>query len=311
MTEDTGLGQVNDTPEVESDSGQNQPEITIDPKQSLSSQSDKITELANRADKADVMDLDNVPKFKWKGKEWSLKELESSTQRFQDYTKKTQEIAAQRAEMQKTQSYWENLQYDLKNVKENPSLAEAFKKTYPEQFHAYLDFILQGETINKGATTLATGQPSATTQSQEQRQDPRIDEMSQRLEQLSEHYHEQRVQAATDFVNATFDRMTQKYPSADEETVIARVIRLNEMHKDNPREYKKPDEKVIEDLFKASEQKQISFAKTWQQKVQSEQMAANESAKGPAGGGAVAGAAPRIARTIKEAQENLINDPSW
>jgi hypothetical protein len=206
------------------------------------------------------------------------------------------------AQLEKNKDFYEKLDIDLEAVKNDPRLAAEFKRIYPERFHKHLELMGITDTIREE-------QP--TSQKTQAVKDPRIDEIYQDLQERKAQADEQRQAAASDFVNATFDRMNQKYPDALEENVLAKVIRLNELHQENPREYKKPDEKVIEELFKASHEAQLGYAKSYMERTLNAQKSVNEKAKGPASGGGIPGGAPRTPRNIKEATEMALNDPSW
>lgn len=254
----------------------------------------KLSEkLSKNPDLEDIVDLGKLPKFKWNGKVMTAKELQAQAMMQSDYTKKTQEIS-------QTKKYYENLYYDLQNVNKNPALAAEFKRIYPKQFHSYLDQILQEEAQTKPTTE--TPQREKVEESKAQPVDPRLDEMYN-------FYKEQRLQSAQEKVDALFDRLTTKYPDADEAKIISRVQTLIDLNRKNPHEYQRPDDAAIEKLFK---QEHEGFEKKLKERTSAmldEQRKANIRGRGPSAGGATAGVAPKQARTIKEATELALQDP--
>jgi hypothetical protein len=264
--------------------------------------SDKLEKNPNALN--DVLDLDKIPKFKWKGKEYTAKDLEKGFMLEADYTKKTQKIAQTRKEFEESQKYNKNLRWDLQLVKEDPTLADNFKKLYPEEYHGYLDFILAQDTLkkeNEAADPASQNGKTVTKAQPEAFKDPRVDE-------IYEHVQKQKLETTAVHVNATFDKMSAKFPDASEMEVIGKVQNLLALHKQNPTEYKKPDEKVIEDLFKQSQEDRLSFAKAYNTRLAKQQKEANAKGAGPGAGGGLPGSAPRVAKTLKEATAFALED---
>ena len=96
-------------------------------------------------DEPTIYDLEKLSKFKYQGQELTPKDLEAMILRQKDYTQKTQALSKERESFQSEQKFYENLYYDLNNVKNNPQLANEFIKIYPEKFHEYLKQVL-GQT---------------------------------------------------------------------------------------------------------------------------------------------------------------------
>ena len=93
----------------------------------------------------------------------------------EDYTRKTQEIAQERR-------YFANLDADLEKVRNNPSLAEEFKRIYPEQYHNFLRY-----TQSNSAT-----RPQSAASGQATNVDP---ELMSRFERLERAHQEREVAA--------------------------------------------------------------------------------------------------------------------
>lgn len=256
----------------------------------------KLSEkLQKNPDLEDIVDLGKLPKFKWNGKTLTAKELQSMAMMQSDYTKKTQEIS-------QTKKYYENLYYDLNNVKNNPALVAEFKRIYPKQFHAYLDSVMS-EVSQKPVAPLQEPAKQSSPE-KEAAVDPRLEEMYN-------FYKEQRQQSSQEKVDALFDRLSSKYTDADEAKVIARVQTLIELSKREPDKYQRPDEAAIEKLFKQEHEAFQTKLKEQVNRVLDEQRKANARGRGPASGGAIPGTAPKLPKTIKEATALALQDPNF
>lgn len=245
-----------------------------------------------------ILDLDKVEKFRWNGREYTRDALKKEIMFHKDYTQKTQKIAEERKAFEERKKFDDNLYADIEKVKANPALAEEFKKTYPEFYHKLVDYLVPQGTIEKEA--IATTDKKG----QQEFKDPRVDEVYQ-------YVNEQKQRTAEVEVNALFDKLSTKYPDASEREVIGQVQHLLALHKQSPQEFKKPDDKTIEDLFSKSQEERINFAKSYGSKNFKAQKQANVKGAGPGAGGGVPGTAPKVARTIKEATALAMQDPAF
>lgn len=257
----------------------------------------KLSEkLQKNPDLEDIVDLGKLPKFKWNGKTLTAKELQAMAMMQSDYTKKTQEIS-------QSKKYYENLYYDLENVKKDPKLASEFKRVYPKSFHSYLDHALSS-VPQPAEDTNAAQQQKAVEEKKVEPVDPRLDEMYN-------FYKEQRLASSQEKVDALFDRLTSKYPDADEAKIISRVQTLIDLSKREPDKYQRPDDAAIEKLFKQEHEGFQSKVKEQVSRMLDEQRKANARGRGPLAGGATPGQAPKMPKTIKEATELALADPNF
>ena len=105
----------------------------------------KLDNLFKPTEQSEITELEKLERFKFKGEEWTPKKAEQAFMRQQDYTKKAQELAEQRKEYEselKHREYRSNLKADINHVLKNPSLADEFKKIYPEEYHYALELAL-------------------------------------------------------------------------------------------------------------------------------------------------------------------------
>jgi hypothetical protein len=231
------------------------------------------------------LELEKVERFKYEGREWTPQELKSAMMMQADYTRKTQEIAQER-------KYYENLSSDLRAVRENPALAEEFKKVYPEKFHNYLEYISQN-----------TPQAPQAQQNQVQQQvaKPSIDpEFKARFEQLESAWKEQEVQKAQAQLDAIYDKFSKKYEMADERVVTATAQHLLSQGT-------KLDEATWEKLFKAEHERiQERYQAHYKNQIK-QQQDASKRARDAGPGGGTPGQAP-VKRSFDEATAAALSD---
>lgn len=264
--------------------------------------SEKLAKNPNALNEAELADLDKLEKFKWNGKVMTAKELKAMAMMQSDYTKKTQAIAEQK-------KYQENLAFDLENVKNNPSLVDAFKRIYPKEYHRFIDFVVSNATGTEAKVQPAQGQAAEAPKVEAAKPEAEV-KPDPRLEELYNHYQETQQQAATEKVNALFDRLNQKFPDADEGKIIAKVQSLIELSQRDNR-YSRPTDKDIESMFKNEHEKYNSTLKERLSKMIAEQKKANVKGSAPLGGGGTPGQAPVMPRTIKEAGQLALSDPNF
>lgn len=227
----------------------------------------------------EVLDLDSVQKFKFAGREWTPKDFQGAYMMHADYSRKTQEIAKERR-------YYENLGADLEAVQKDPKLIDKFRSIYPKSFHSYLRYVQSQQTPTQTQTSGDTN--------------PVDNTFKERFEKLESEIHDRKVQAYSDELEAKSKQLSEKYPMADEEAVLARAQVLIDRGD-------KLTDKVWDSLWKAvNDKNQVRFDQTYSKKVK-EQKTTNFKAKDVASGGGTPSPAPRQARTIKEATKMLLD----
>jgi len=241
---------------------------------------------SNESQQTDVLDIDSVEKFKFGGREWTPKELKNAYMMQSDYTRKTQAIAEER-------KFYDNLSYDLEKVVKNPALVEEFKKVYPEKFHGYLNYVSKNQP-EQGHKVEQTGEV-----------DPkfmdRFSQLEQKINTYEQMLHEQRVAAVDAELDSKFKQLSEKYPMADEEAVIARAQSLISRGE-------KLDDKVWDVLWKSVNDKNQKLAEQFYKKKVTQQQTINKQGKDIASGGGQVGQAPARPRTIKEATQMALSE---
>lgn len=240
-----------------------------------------------------LQDLSKLEKFLIEGKEYNYKDLKSERMRFSDYTKKTQEISQER-------KYYANLNSDLRQVKSNPALAEEFKRVYPEQFHAYLDVI-----IEQAQKEQPTNQQSSDDYDQSGYDQKKIEQMVQRMVEqrtapIQNHFKEQETKAVEAQIDAIFKTNSAKYQFADEETVLARAQALH--NQGIPL-----NDETWERIFKSVQDSNQKRYETYHTQKISEQKKANTKARDVASGGGIPGEAPQKVK-LKDVGRQMMDD---
>jgi len=164
----------------------------------------------------DLLDLDSVQKFRFQGEEWTPDSLQKAFMRQKDYTKKTTELAKER-------QYTANLKADLAKVKRDPSLADEFKKLYPEKFHNYLEIVLeQAEAMTQEANQSPNDVPPAVAKQLADLQ-KRFESYDQKIKTLDEREHAAKVTEIQTQLDQLFTGLNQKYDLAVEEAILAKA----------------------------------------------------------------------------------------
>ena len=234
-----------------------------------------------------IYELEKLSKFKYQGQELTPKDLESMILRQKDYTQKTQSLSKERESFKAEQKYYENLHYDLENVKNNPQLAQKFIEIYPEKFHSYLKQVL-GQNQN----------PAQSQQNQAQQYD--VDLMS-RLQKLESYYNDQEVAKHTQAINSTISKLESKYPDADKEKVLGRVWQA-------AHDGAEINDQLWENTFKTVEGEFKARLNARYGDLVKQQTEANKKARDVETGGGTVGRAPQKFKSLKDVTSHAIND---
>lgn len=264
----------------------NEPDFSQDPTSSGadSSQSDNLT-----SEQRDVLDLNSVERFKFEGKEWTPQEMRNAYLMQSDYTKKTQAVAEERRKLEEFSRHWE---VDQKALMQNPDLLDEFKAKYPKHFHAL------GENLVRYARQLKTSESSPSEKKPDERPDW-AKSLEERLSQFEKDKYEAQVEKYSAQLDSTLSKMSQKYPFADTEVALVRAQSLHDRGTNL-------SDATWEEIFKSLHSQAENRMKEYQSKLVKEQKAANSKARDVASGGGIAGAAPDLPRTIKEATKRAL-----
>jgi len=282
MSEDLNLENSASTPETSGTDASNFTNTTTEAQPAIDSNTGK------------PIDIDAPDRYRYQGR--SIKEWESGYMRQQDYTSKTQAIAQER-------KYIDNLAVDLDRVRSNPTLAEQFRSIYPEKYHAYLRYVLSENSANNPQ--------SQSSYQQQQRQFAQLDPgVEMRINNLERTIRDKEVAAISAELDNKFRTLSEKYPFADEEAVIARAqALLNKMKEMNPGN---PDirisDKQWDALWKSQHERSYGLSDARYKKQVQSQINASKKGSDMGQGGGIPGQSPRQFKTIKEATSQALAD---
>lgn len=245
----------------------------------------------------ELLELDKLEKFKWRGKEYSPKDLENMTLMRQDYTKKTQELA-------ETRKFVDNFDYDLDKVLENPNLMAKFKEVYPPQFVEKAEKILQrvwgqketdNSQVTKKEATPDSGLP------------PEIADKLSKLDRLEkwmlsqeEEKYNARVESIQKELDSKMNEFASKYKFADRDAVENKLSALIDHGQEITPE-------VIERVFKEKHEGYLKLAREEIKQEQQKQLKANAKAREAGPGGDAPAAAPKTLN-LKQAREAMLRE---
>lgn len=244
------------------------------------------------------LELDRLDRFKFRGQELTPEELDRAILRQQDYTRKTQELAAK-------SKFQTNLKADLEHVRANPELAERFKKVYPAEYHEYLDLVLSqseqsGQVDEQDLSEMSTKELMAL-----KKEIQALKAKVSRVDDIDEVFKEREREAADKHLDNIFQKFSDKFPYAIEDTVLNKAQALLDLNRDNPNF--KLTEAAWERLFKQSNDEHF---KTFEAKYRSQvenQLKKSEKASDSAPGGSAVGRAPKK-WTFNDAEQAVIQE---
>lgn len=261
-------------------------------------------ELKPNTEEVSLTDLDKLDKIRFQGQDMTVEDLRKAYLRNSDYTKKTQALAQERQKFEQEsksiseeKKYVDNLQADLASIRQNPALADEFKRIYPEKYHALLDYVLAN---NQGQQPMANNVNPLL--------EKRLSQIEKTFEQQQTETYQAKVEAAEASLDNVFGQMSKKYPLADEEIVISKAQVLLDQAKASGNKHLFADEKgqpkmdMWEKVWKTvNESAQKRYEGHYKKQV-GDQKLANGKAKDTASGGGIPGQAPKK-MTLKEAAE--------
>lgn len=267
------------SPSTESTTSEATSESSVNP---VDGSSNAVSKDAKPETIQEILDLDKQERFRFQGKEWTPKELRSAYMAHQDYTRKTTELAEAR-------KFADNFEADLSVVLKNPAKLEELKKIYPAAY------------VQMAEKYLAAGSRPGESANRPQQDDPRIQNLEQKIQSWEEAQHKAEVQKIESWLTSEYESLGKKYPYANSEVISARAELLAKQGNEINRN-------VLDKLFKHNNDE---LKKVWDgmYKAKAEtQKQAGLRGKDMGAGGGVPGQAPKGARTIKDATKQFLED---
>lgn len=160
-----------------------------------------------------ILDLDSVERFKFSGREWTPKDLQSAYMMQQDYSRKTQALAEDR-------KYSDNFAYDASKVLKDPTLLSKFAEIYPDKYVQILRESMQDQGV--GMQTQNKMGTQATHQL-----DPELAQKLSKMEKFIQSAEQEKFQTEVQKYETEIDQMVNKfspkYPLADQSVVLAQA----------------------------------------------------------------------------------------
>ena len=258
---------------------------------------------------AQVFDLTKSEKFMWDGKEMTPDELRKSMLRQQDYTKKTQIHAEERRKFESERQQWleqqemtqkfdQNFEIDIQHVLRDPSMEARYREIYPPKYHQALE----------QALVKAFGDPNSPKRNEsllEQRlRSVETKFQAQDRERQSQAF-ETEVSKNAEILDSNIQRLSQKYPHADEDSVLARAEHMaNSLKRDAS--FNKNFSELMEKLYKENHEfHEKRYQTIYKEKVE-KQKQANTRAKDVGRGGATPGTAPAKMK-LKDVKNHILS----
>jgi hypothetical protein len=230
-------------------------------------------------------DLDGFSKFVFQGEEYTPDRLHEIVNGFKKYS----ETAKQREERE---YYESNLRVDLPKLLKDPSLADAFRQSYPKEYHWYLESLPSKAQPDPAQSHAA--QPALPPEVLE-----KIQKMEARLKFHDERTYNAEVKAATAEIDKITKPLYEKYDLADEDAVLAKAdALLGQQVKLTPAVWERLIRENHEKMEKRADQRRDARLKS--------QLEKGRRAADVGPGGATPGQAPQGPRTLEEAREAML-----
>ena len=257
---------------------------------------------------SNIYDLSKAEKVLWDGKETPVEELRKQFLRQQDYTKKTQAIAEERRrfeeerrtfiqQQEETEKYNSNLDADIQNVLRDPSLEAKFREIYPQKYHAVLE-----KALNKEFGDVSSPNRSQTVL------EKRLEAIERRAHQSDlerqQKLFENDVATNAAVLDSAINKLSAKYPHADEDSVLARAEHMATFIKKD-QNFNDNFSQLMEKLYKENHQfHEKRYQQKYKQKVESQKQA-NTRGRDIGRGGATPATAPTKLK-LKDVKNHIL-----
>ncbi len=254
--------------------------------------SSRSSDLAPDSNQPSMAELEKMERFKFDGQEWTPKDLKNAILRHNDYTRKTQELAENRKSVETEQLYRDNFRVDFKKVLQDPDRMNDFRQAYPSHWVELAETLLEKE---QSAVQPQSVQQNATAGAG---LDPKI---MKDIDYIKNTFQQREIEALEKSLDAEFLKLGQKYPSANQELVLARAQILSDKKVDILQNGK------LEEIFKTLHDQESTREKQWRENMLKEQKTANARGRDIGKGGGTPGKAPEK-MNFRQAREKMLED---
>lgn len=253
-----------------------------------------------------LLELDKHERFRFKGREYTTKEWEDGHLRQADYSKKTAALTEKERAVDQRQSFIDNFDADLERVKADPDKwLPIMERVYPASFvkHAKIivDAIRRGQPVPPNPNA---GQP--TEQKPFSLKDhPEFKSVQERLEKWEEAQAEAQAETNRAWLKNQHDALGKKYPYAHPKLVENEVyawLQKNRYGGD------KVTDQVMDQFYQAvNDAEKNRWAGVQKEKI-TKQLDIGKNARDVGTGGEPPSNAPRRPKTMKEAEQAMLED---
>lgn len=233
-----------------------------------------------------VADIDGFSEFTFQGKSYTPEDLAKVFGEHEQFKSRVEQYS-------ENDKYLDNLLIDIESVLQDPRLASQFKATYPKRFHAFLDRELNKQSGSQDASQ------AQSTQEIPKELVSKISALEGKLSRYERMAHEADVEKQDAILQKTVDPLFAKYDMADQDAVWAKAQALVEQgYQMTPAAWErliKANHDAIEKRVTAKHQAKLKT-----------QMEKGQKAQDTGAGGSAPGQAPKKAKTIAEATEDLL-----
>lgn len=255
--------------------------------------SNNQSDLAPESNQPSLAELEKMERFKFDGQEWTPKDLKNAILRMNDYTRKTQELSENRKSVETEQLYRDNFQVDFQKVLHNPELLDVFRTYYPAHWVKVAEQLLES---NKSQTPKASETQTNQNTPQGSGLDPAV---MKKLDYIEKTFQQREVEALEKTLDMEFNKLTSKYPKANQELALARAQILSDQKVDILKDGK------LEEIFKNLNEIESGREKQWRENLIKEQKQANAKGRDIGKGGGTPGKAPEK-MDFRQAREHML-----
>lgn len=241
---------------------------------------------------SEILDLDKHETFRFKGRDWTREEFEKGYLRQQDYTQKTQSL-------NETKKYYDNFWADFRTVQEDPNRMSDFERIYPKEFVEHARMMLD----RRGASTPREAADPNAPKPKSLMDHPEFRELKQSIEGITTRAQQEEVKRIDGWLKSQYENLGKKYPYADREVVEGRALAHAQQHGG-----KTITAEFLDQAFKThNDQVKKRMDQLYKEKV-TKQLNVGKDSRDVGTGGDIAGAAPSVDRTMKQAKERMLAD---
>lgn len=252
---------------------------------------------------AQLLELDKHDRFRFKGQDWTREEFEKGYLRQQDYSKKTAELTEKSRAVEGQKAFFDNYSTDLEKIKADPDKwLPIMERVYPKYFVDHAKLVV--DAIRRGASSPQNTQ-STDPKTLSLKDHPDFKAAMERIERWEAEQAEAQAKTNRAWLDNQHETLGKKYPHAHPRLVENEVSAW--LHKNN---YggDKVTANVMEQFYKAVDDAEKNRWAGVQKEKITKQIDVWRNARDVGPGGEPPSNAPRRPKTMKEAEQAMLDD---